>query len=199
MVKILLLSGGVFLLQAYECAGSPRLKPMDWATLSRLQQLALLEQKVTLNEFKPQLRRTRHSAWLPDLRFRYAHGLDDVYRASIDNAQADTLSNIDSSARAGSEHRFEVELRWQLARLVFHPAEAEHRARQLRLQTKAVRLKIQVMDAYVKWSQALLSKGRAKTIESHKLARGLIGQWALVLNTLTGGRLSKALEMAGTK
>ena len=168
-----------------------------WTELAELQKRAL----GALTNWRSQSRalggRARHSAWIPMFRVRYGHDFDDSYRASVDNALPNESTPVDSSARTGIGHRFELEARWRLGDILYHPVEV----RALGLKRLLIRgertIKAEVTKAYTGWIMARDTRRRAQTPGEAQLASSRMLRWSLRLDTLTGGFFSRSREVAG--
>ena len=96
-------------------------------------------------------RRARSAASIPDVTLRYAYGLDDRMRSSIDS-QGHTLDqSVDSSLAEGRDHRVEGVLRWRLSRLRFHPIEPRLLLQKQRQNQRRLELSTRATRAFLKW------------------------------------------------
>jgi hypothetical protein len=134
--------------------------------------------------------RARTSAILPDLRIRGGRSTDESIRWSP------TVDDPRRYTQAGSaELFFDVQLTWQLDRLVF--ATAELRVEQLRRQRALAKARLvqRVLEALFSWQRARTQLAHATLLPEEQAAVALSQIEAeAVLDVLTAGWFSRQLE-----
>lgn len=95
--------------------------------------------------------RARSSSALPDVSLRYAYGLDDRSRSSVDGHAQALEQGVDSSLVQGQDHRVEGVLRWRLSRLRFHPVEPRLLLQKQRRNQRRHELSMQATRLFFKW------------------------------------------------
>ncbi len=135
--------------------------------------------------------RARASAVLPDLRIRGGRSTDESIRWSP------TADDPQRYSQAGSaELFFDVQLTWQLDRLIF--ASAELRVEQLRRQRAVAKARLvqRVLEALFAWQRARTKLAHAALLPEERAAVALSQVEAeAVLDVLTAGWFSRHLEL----
>lgn len=100
-------------------------------------------------------KRARSSSALPDVSLRYAYGLDDRSRSSIDGQSESLNQGVDSSLAQGRDHRIEGVLRWRLSRMRFHPVEPRLLLQKERRNQRRHELSMEATRLFFKWRRFL--------------------------------------------